>query len=314
MVSHQLSDPKTPLHKNYGNNNNNTTQPAAFQSTSDTYPNANANVNVNVNVNVVPKSSPKSNANKANKTTMVQFTNLTVRVYNRILGDNPSCSNGPSLSIGWEYTTQLLHCPIDDYESSRYYTRRLDHEMVLSRKERESILMDLGYTQMDIASAVRANIKTKNQRRRTIHNLAFSKVEEAMEKVRRKVKKTVKGKVLKKKLHLDKNNSASFSSSALMRMTSGVALGGVGGGVGVVVGGVGVGGGGGSVSQSDSHLSSGSSYTTRESSIKSDIVPSIDGDGEERDIDISNLQELDAIVESPNTLSKLAALEIKNEQ
>ena len=86
----------------------------------------------------------------------VSFSTGSIRRFNRILGDNSSCSNGPSLTIGWKYNLGLDNCNVDDYESNRFHARRYDHKMILSRSERESILVDLGYQQNDIARAVRA--------------------------------------------------------------------------------------------------------------------------------------------------------------
>ena len=167
------------------------------------------------------------------RSTKVSFSTISIRAYNRILGDNPSCSNGPSLSIGWEYVNVVEGYNLEDFEHNRLYTRRLDHEMVLSRPERESILISLGYSQIEIARAVRANIKVKNQRRRTIHNLSFSKVEEAVETVRKKLTSAVKKSVLKKKNKNTPNLDRSLN----------------GGGIGAH-------------SRSDSHESSGSSFSS----------------------------------------------------
>jgi len=139
---------------------------------------------------------PFMNASKSK----VSFSTVSVRHYNRILGDNPSCSNGPSLSIGWKYYVGLEDCPVDEYENSRFYNRRHDHNIILPRSERESILIDLGYQQNEIARAVRANVKAKSRRRRTVHNLAFSKVEESIESIRKKVTSAVRiGKKKKEK-------------------------------------------------------------------------------------------------------------------
>lgn len=63
--------------------------------------------------------------------------------------------------------------------------------MILPRDVRQSMLRkEWGVTQSQIASAVRANIKIKNQRRTTVNNLSkSSRVEEAFENATRKVMK-----------------------------------------------------------------------------------------------------------------------------
>lgn len=122
----------------------------------------------------------------------VQFTCVTVRNYNRILGDNPSCSKGPSISIGWQYNSYVAKMSIDKFEAIRYpYRASSTKSMMLSRYEREEILKDLGYARSDIADAVRKNQKVKSQRRTTVNNLCYSRAEEAVEKVTRKMKAIV---------------------------------------------------------------------------------------------------------------------------
>jgi hypothetical protein len=63
--------------------------------------------------------------------------------------------------------------------------------MILPRDVRQSMLRkEWGITQSQIASAVRTNIKVKNQRRTTVNNLSkSSRVEEAFENATRKVMK-----------------------------------------------------------------------------------------------------------------------------
>ena len=63
--------------------------------------------------------------------------------------------------------------------------------LVLSRSEREEILEERGYSRSAIADAVRTNVKIKNNRRQTVHNLPVARFEEVAESVRRKVKRVV---------------------------------------------------------------------------------------------------------------------------
>jgi hypothetical protein len=117
----------------------------------------------------------------------VRFSTVRVREYERILGDNPSCTSGPSLGIGWRHIQEEL-LSMNEWESWRE-TERQPARLVLCREEREAILLDLGYTEKDIAAAVRQNVKSKNRRRQTIQNLRASGLEEAAEGA----KKTVMG-------------------------------------------------------------------------------------------------------------------------
>lgn len=61
--------------------------------------------------------------------------------------------------------------------------------MVLSREEREALLLNWGASFHDIIEAVRSNIKIKNQRRQTVTNLGkVERIEEAFESATRKLK------------------------------------------------------------------------------------------------------------------------------
>ena len=132
------------------------------------------------------------------KPSRISFSTIEIRFYDRILGDNPSCSNGPSLSIGWNYDVDnVIRLPLDKFEYMR--SDRLDGpELVISRIEREEMLEELGYKERDIAEAVRSNIRAKNQRRQTINNLSVMPVEEIIEKASRKMKRVFRRKGRKK--------------------------------------------------------------------------------------------------------------------
>jgi len=185
----------------------------------------------------------------------VSFSRLNVRHYERVLGDNPSCSSGPSISIGWKFK-DAPSMDIDAYEFRRSRRAMLEsgaaprmmfsrmnrtlslpdlssqtspspvtnipqksheaedeeeddvHQLatrlmyqsfrsaqqrckILSREEREELLLGLGYSRSDIVDAIRENIRVKNQRRKTVNNLNVMKAEEILESITRGVKKGV---------------------------------------------------------------------------------------------------------------------------
>jgi hypothetical protein len=79
----------------------------------------------------------------------------------------------------------------DEYESVRP-PRREALDLVLTRQDREELLLEWGATFQQIIEAIRANIKIKNQRRRTVNNLGtYDRWEEAMESASRRIKRTV---------------------------------------------------------------------------------------------------------------------------
>lgn len=138
----------------------------------------------------VSNSSTKPSSNKKS----VSFSHLQFRTYETILGDNPSCSGGPSLGLGWRYDPKHYSATVDEYEAQQqelyggpdgqpYECRPED--LVLHRFEREAILLNTGYTRQDLADSVRALNKVKNKRRQTVHNLPVAFVEERAEVVKR---------------------------------------------------------------------------------------------------------------------------------
>ena len=116
----------------------------------------------------------------------VSFQNVQVRYYERILEVNPGVTNGPAIGIGWNYMVGE-QISVDQWEVQRGNIRTPD-DLVIPRKTREKILDDAGYSKKDIAEAIRSIMKTKNQRRTTIHNLGMKPVEEAVESAARRVK------------------------------------------------------------------------------------------------------------------------------
>jgi hypothetical protein len=82
---------------------------------------------------------------------------------------------------------------VDKYEEIRP-VRRKQLEMVLPRDLRDEMLRkEWDVTQREIVEAIRENVKVKSQRRTTVNNLGkAAKVEEIMESLGRKVKRTLK--------------------------------------------------------------------------------------------------------------------------
>jgi hypothetical protein len=129
----------------------------------------------------------KKNKKKCVIAYSVRFHEVQVRVYNRILGDNPACTSGPSMGIGWEYVPQDPRT-VDEWEMGRGKGRR-PSELMLQRPTREKMLRDLGIGDKEIAAGIRENIKIRSQRRQTVNNLRIQKMEETIENAKRKVNK-----------------------------------------------------------------------------------------------------------------------------
>jgi len=141
-------------------------------------------------------SRPRSNPSRS-----VSFSNLEIRTYETILGDNPSCSGGPSLSIGWRYDPNHDSISIDDYEAHQARINGLPpgstyacrpEELVLHRSEREEILLSSGYTRQDFVESIRSMKKIKSKRRQTVNNLPVMYFEERVESAKRTLRRFFK--------------------------------------------------------------------------------------------------------------------------
>lgn len=115
----------------------------------------------------------------------VSFGTVSLRNYERILTDNPAVQSGPAIGIGWRFKRGGLF-DIEEFEQGRAGSRAAD-ELVLPREVREQMLREVGFSQMDIADMVRVILKSKNQRKQTIHNLRAQGVEEAVENAKKRV-------------------------------------------------------------------------------------------------------------------------------
>ena len=113
----------------------------------------------------------------------VTFDSVSVRFYERILDINPSVTNGPPIGIGWRYR-RGPSVSVDQWEIRKNGYSAAEgpaKNFLLPRAAREKMLYDLGYTQKDIAQAVRTVRKDKDQRRTTVDNLNVQSMEEAVE-------------------------------------------------------------------------------------------------------------------------------------
>jgi hypothetical protein len=121
----------------------------------------------------------------------VKFYAVHVRYYERILGDNPAVTAGPSVGIGWKYKQAPKTYHIDEWEDIKSRSRRSLEQLVLPRYERTTMVIELGYSHKQIADMIRMSLRIKHNRMVTAHNLRAQKMEEFMEKTARRLKKVV---------------------------------------------------------------------------------------------------------------------------
>lgn len=94
----------------------------------------------------------------------VSWNTVQFRTYETILGDNPSVSVGPPISLGWKYdVASNTIASIDDYEDRRV-GRRSKEQLLVPWAARERCLMDSGYSRSEISDAVKDLMKVKQSR------------------------------------------------------------------------------------------------------------------------------------------------------
>lgn len=106
----------------------------------------------------------------------VSFSKVEIRVFERILADNPSCGEGPSLGLGWKYI-EKQPVELEKFETKRktqlcYFRRRSIHDFQLSASKREKVAKKWGYTKEDIQNNIKQIQKVQKQRVKTVKNLA----------------------------------------------------------------------------------------------------------------------------------------------
>ena len=114
-----------------------------------------------------------------------KFSTVSIRLYDRILTENPSTIQGPSIGIGWRFL-QKPTMDLNAYESERGEPIP-SNQLVLTREQREAILTAQGVSAAEIAAGIRNNNKARQQRRQTVQNLKAFKVEEALEGAVKKI-------------------------------------------------------------------------------------------------------------------------------
>jgi hypothetical protein len=115
----------------------------------------------------------------------VKFDSIQVRDYDITLGDNPSCSFGPPLSLDWDYDENEPVC-IDKYEEGRHPRRKMYQMHMLSRQRANLLKREAGTTDDEMEKIMDEMRKIQKGRNMTKAGLPFSKIHEAAESATRK--------------------------------------------------------------------------------------------------------------------------------
>eukprot|EP00956_Cyclotella_meneghiniana_P002778 scaffold3275_cov70-Cyclotella_meneghiniana.AAC.5 len=126
------------------------------------------------------------------KTKGVFFAFVQVREHSRILGDHPSVSFGPPITLSWEVESDEIFS-VDMYESVRDLYRRSRQQFLVPAAIRAEWLLDAGYTMKEIQEASQAILN--NRCRRLVTKV---QLREKANEFQENLKKTVDWMVCKK--------------------------------------------------------------------------------------------------------------------
>ena len=122
----------------------------------------------------------------------VSFAEVRIRSYDQTVGDNPSVSYGPPITLDWSYE-EMEPISIDSYEDARGKRRTL-REMILSYYHRRNVLSwQYGISDEELKLAKKQANKVKFERSVTQVFLPAMVFENALQSAGRKAKRLVKG-------------------------------------------------------------------------------------------------------------------------
>ena len=143
----------------------------------------------------------------------VSFKAVEIREYDRAIGDNPSCSSGPPISLDWNYSEHPVVC-FSEYEGKK--VPRKNGPKHRNRFHRESLLKEtLGYTEEEKNDAKNEAKKTKKQRNRTDMISPFWRLEHTVQSVKGKIsrRKSKKKKYISDELDFSSSSKKSTASA-----------------------------------------------------------------------------------------------------
>ena len=136
----------------------------------------------------------------------VSFGDLTIADYPIIIGDNPACTAGCPITIGWEPIESYTR-NIDVYEFARTGSRLKGRKLILPVKKRSEMLLYAGYTSKEIIDRVLEIDEYKDQRAKTVKSLNVNGLGKFSRNFRSMIKKLSSDRDLKQSIALKKLSS-----------------------------------------------------------------------------------------------------------
>ena len=117
-------------------------------------------------------------------TKQVTFGNLTIHEHPLELGDNPACSSGAPLTIGWKAQSSSTR-NLDLYEYMRGERRHGRKQLVIPVQDRAHLLLSSGYSLATIADATLSVEEVKKQRYESLKGTSLERFGSILEKTGR---------------------------------------------------------------------------------------------------------------------------------
>lgn len=116
-------------------------------------------------------SSSSSSSSSKQPQACVDFKDVEIREYKIGLGDNPSCSEGPPISLSYQDQDRHQVIPLDLYEKQRFGKRRRCNDLVLPLDVRCYLLRSNDVSAKDIMSRTLECVEIQLERKQTILEL-----------------------------------------------------------------------------------------------------------------------------------------------
>ena len=138
---------------------------------------------------------------KPKKKLAVSFSDIEIRSYEIILGDNPAVAGGPPLTIDWE-PFELAACSVDEYEEGKAKPPARDVISMKMTTEQRFELLARTYSMREINARTKQVTDARRQRIETRTMLYRQGNHEKMERIARGFKNIFTNKKRKEKAYL----------------------------------------------------------------------------------------------------------------
>jgi hypothetical protein len=122
-------------------------------------------------IGVDTRSSTSPSSSNNNKS--VRFSTITIREYQRCIGEDTVTSCGPPISLVWNHDNETSF-DVDEYEDAYCETqRRSQAELKMPSSYRSAILLELGYSRTELQQINLKLNKVREQRSQTVNGLRW---------------------------------------------------------------------------------------------------------------------------------------------